>query len=132
MVSLAEFLGGIGLSVARCSVEACALIGLILLAQFALRNRLSPRWRHALWLILLVKLALPWTPESRWSMYNLVPSFSREARSVEAGLPLVASSLEAQGDVAPLEPALREVVVADTENPSPVREVEAENAQARE
>ena len=98
MVSLAEFLGEIGLSVASCSVQACALIGLILLAQFVLRNRLAPRWRHALWLILLVKLALPWTPESRWSMYNFVPSFSREARSVEAGLPLVASSQEISRD----------------------------------
>lgn len=114
MVCLAEFLGEMALSVARCSVQACALICLILLIQFALRNRLAPRWRHALWLLLLVKLALPWTPESRWSMFNLVPSSSREARSVKA----------AAAPDASLKSDIEIAVVTKTQNPRPVRDAE--------
>lgn len=58
--------------IARSSLEACLLIGLILALQAALGRWLAPRWRHALWLILIVKLALPIAPASSLSLYNLL------------------------------------------------------------
>jgi bla regulator protein BlaR1 len=55
------------------SVQAGLLVLLILAVRAILRDRLAPRWRYSLWLVLVVRLALPWAPQSGWSVYNLVP-----------------------------------------------------------
>jgi beta-lactamase regulating signal transducer with metallopeptidase domain len=52
------------------SWQAAILILLVLLAQGLLATRLTPRWRHALWLLVLVRLALPGSVESRLSLFN--------------------------------------------------------------
>ena len=57
----------------RTSAEAVVLIGLILLIQKIAGQRISPRARHALWWLLVVRLLLPWLPQSTWSVYNLNP-----------------------------------------------------------
>jgi len=67
---LAEMMGWAG----RTSVQACLLIALILTVQAALGDRLVPRWRYALWMLLLLRLGMPWLPESSISAYNLFPS----------------------------------------------------------
>lgn len=64
---------------ARNSLQACLLVGLILVLQSVLRDRISPRWRYALWLILVIKLALPWSPPSRVSVYNVLAVTSHPA-----------------------------------------------------
>ena len=43
----------------KTSFQASLLIGLILLLQILLRSRLPVRWRYSLWLVLLIRLALP-------------------------------------------------------------------------
>jgi bla regulator protein BlaR1 len=53
------------------SVMACLIVGLILLVKFILGNRLKPRWHYILWLLLTLRLILPWTPESPFSIFNL-------------------------------------------------------------
>ncbi len=58
----------------RASWQASVLILLVLSAQWLLRKHLSPRARHALWLLVLVRLLLPWSVESRLSVFNLVPT----------------------------------------------------------
>ena len=58
----------------RSSAQSCVLIGLILALQAALRDKLPPRWKYGLWLLVVIRLALPWAPESNLSVYNLVPS----------------------------------------------------------
>lgn len=40
----------------------------VALILVALRRQLSPGWRHALWLLVLLRFALPDVGESRWSM----------------------------------------------------------------
>jgi len=57
----------------RTTVQAGLLICVILLLQRILRNRLSIRWHYGLWLLLLVRMSLPWAPQSRASMFNLIP-----------------------------------------------------------
>ena len=57
----------------KTSFQASLLIGLILLLQVLLRSRLSVRWRYSLWLVLLIRLALPWAPQSSVSLFNLLP-----------------------------------------------------------
>jgi len=55
----------------RSTVQAGIVVCLILLIQGSLRNRLTARWHYALWLILVVRMVLPWAPQSRFSIYNL-------------------------------------------------------------
>ncbi|UCE46494.1 MAG: hypothetical protein JSW47_12830, partial [Phycisphaerales bacterium] len=55
----------------RSTLQASIVVCLILLIQAALRNRLTARWHYALWMILVVRMALPWAPQSRFSIYNL-------------------------------------------------------------
>lgn len=53
------------------SVMACLIVGFILLVKYILGNRLKPRWHYILWLLLTLRLILPWTPESPFSILNL-------------------------------------------------------------
>ena len=56
----------------RATLQGSLLVCLILATKLALRERLPARWHYCLWLILLVRLSLPWAPQSRLSIYNLV------------------------------------------------------------
>lgn len=44
------------------SLEAALMAGLIFVVLAAFRRKLAPFWRYALWLLLIVKLLLPWIP----------------------------------------------------------------------
>src|SRR5216110_621519 len=57
----------------RSSWQAAVLAVLVLVVQFALRTRLTARWRHALWAIVLLRLLIPVTPPSHWSLFNVAP-----------------------------------------------------------
>ncbi len=56
----------------KASGQAAVLILLVLAAQWAFGRRLSPRWRYGLWLLVVVRLALPWTIPSPVSVFNLL------------------------------------------------------------
>ena len=57
----------------RTTLQAALLSCLILIVQLILRGRLPIRWHYCLWLLLLVRMATPWLPESKVSIFNLVP-----------------------------------------------------------
>jgi len=63
----------------RTTLQAALLLCLILVIQLILRGRLPIRWRYYLWLLLLIRMATPWLPESRISIFNWVP------RSIQQG-----------------------------------------------
>jgi len=65
----------------RTTVQASILICVILLLQRILRNRLGIRWHYGLWLLLLVRMSLPWAPQSRASMFNLIPRSAYQQQS---------------------------------------------------
>ncbi|MFZ3137238.1 MAG: M56 family metallopeptidase, partial [Thermodesulfovibrionales bacterium] len=54
------------------------VIGLILAAQKVLGGKLGPRWAHALWLVLVLRLLLPGTFPGQIDLLNLVPSGDRQ------------------------------------------------------
>jgi beta-lactamase regulating signal transducer with metallopeptidase domain len=62
----------------KASWQAAVLILLVLVVQWALGRRLSPRWRYGLWLLVVARLAMPWTIPSSVSVFNLL-SYSRAA-----------------------------------------------------
>jgi len=73
----------------------------VALAQALLRKQLGPRWRHGLWLLVVIRLALPCSLESRLSLFNwvtpnwpaqspaLIPAVSQPdtAAAIEAAAP---------------------------------------------
>ena len=66
------------------TIQAALLFCLIMLVQFILRSRLPIRWHYCLWLLLLVRLAIPWLPESKISIFNLVPRSIQQGRILES------------------------------------------------
>ncbi len=79
---LLERLIGAGEAVWRASWQASVLAALVLAVQLVFGRRIAPRWRHAMWVLVLVRLALPVVPSSRLSVFNLAPL--RDARPVSA------------------------------------------------
>jgi len=59
----------------KTTLQGSLLAVLILLIRTILGDRLPARWHYGLWLVLLVRLALPWAPQSRVSLYNLIPGW---------------------------------------------------------
>ncbi|MHC4535897.1 MAG: M56 family metallopeptidase [Planctomycetota bacterium] len=88
------------------SIQGSMLIVLIVLVQILLRGRLGIRWHYMLWVLLLIRLAVPWLPESKMSIFNLLPRSIQQGRITEAfsepqnargmGFYLYAESEEAQ------------------------------------
>ncbi|MED2839943.1 transcriptional regulator [Bacillus wiedmannii] len=58
--------------VIETSIMASILVGLILCVKILLRNKLTPRWQYMLWMILIVRLLLPWSPDSSYSIYSIL------------------------------------------------------------
>lgn len=49
-----------------------SLVGVFLIIfKKVIGNRISPRWHYLLWLILIVKLIIPFGPESSYSLFNV-------------------------------------------------------------
>jgi beta-lactamase regulating signal transducer with metallopeptidase domain len=75
------------------SLRASLLTLLVFVVQWVLQRHLSPRWRYALWLPVLIVLIAPVLPESRWSIESV---FQSEPQPVEVhSAPLIA-------DIAPV------------------------------
>ncbi|WP_430536187.1 M56 family metallopeptidase [Listeria rocourtiae] len=60
--------------VIETSILASVLVVFILCIRFLLKNWLTPQWKYVLWLILVVRLVLPWFPESSFSIYSILPA----------------------------------------------------------
>ena len=54
------------------TLHASALVIVVLLVQAMVGQRLAPRWRSALWWLVIARLALPVVPGAPWSMMNLL------------------------------------------------------------
>ncbi|OMD35098.1 M56 family metallopeptidase [Paenibacillus odorifer] len=63
------------------SAMASVLVLLILVTRFLFKNRLKPTWTYLLWIPLIVRLAVPWTPESAFSIFNLLPLETESAQT---------------------------------------------------
>ncbi len=61
----------------KATLQGSLLVCLIMLIQATLRQRLPARWRYCLWLVLLLRLSLPWSPQSPVSIYRLYEPLRR-------------------------------------------------------
>lgn len=67
--------------VIETSIMASILVGLILCVKTLLRNKLTPRWQYLLWMVLMIRLLLPWSPDSSYSIYSIL-SYSNETSAI--------------------------------------------------
>lgn len=63
------------------SIVASILVGVILLIRLLLKNHMKKSMIYYLWFILIIKLIIPFAPESKLSVFNLVNYSSREESS---------------------------------------------------
>jgi bla regulator protein BlaR1 len=66
------------------------LIVLLLGIKLAFQNVARSSWHHALWILVIIKLLVPFGPESRFSLFNLIP-ISRRAIAGESVRPAIVS-----------------------------------------
>lgn len=66
------------------SLRAGVLVPVIVLVQLAVGRRLSPKWRYGLWLVLFVRLLLPWAPQTPFNLYGAVPGLFHGREAAEA------------------------------------------------
>ena len=66
------------------SLQGTVLIVMIVFIQKILRRRLPVHWHYFLWLLLLIRLAIPWLPESKMSIFNLIPRSVQQGRIIES------------------------------------------------
>ncbi len=66
------------------TIQGSILVGLILVVQIILRRKLPIRWHYLIWVLLLIRLAVPWAPKSRISVFNLVPHSIQHRRIIES------------------------------------------------
>jgi beta-lactamase regulating signal transducer with metallopeptidase domain len=86
----------------RVSWQASILIVLVLAAQWVCGRRLQPRWRCALWMLVLLRLGLPWTLPSPASLFNVVklPATVSFDRTETAPVPMVGAPISNVAGVA--------------------------------
>ena len=58
-------------SALQASLAASVLAFLVLLVVLVFHKNLPPRWRYALWLLVMLRLLVPMTPSSSLSLFNL-------------------------------------------------------------
>ena len=69
-------------SVLRLSFTASLLIVTVLILQWIFRKQFSPKWHYLLWMIVVLRLAFPWSVETSLSPFNLLPQASPVFNSV--------------------------------------------------
>ena len=75
----------------RTSWQALVLVAIVATVQVVLGKLLEPRWRYALWMLVVVRLLMPVVPASSWSVFNTaIPR-----------VPLAASRIDTHGSATP-------------------------------
>src|SRR5208282_3709196 len=92
----------------KASWQAAVIILLVLAAQSVLGRRWNPRCRHALWWLVVARLALPVTIPSPVSLFNVFPHPGEAAPVVDVGatpsLPSIAPPAEEAAAIPVLTP----------------------------
>ena len=80
---------------ARISAQASVLIILVLAVQWICGRRLQPRWRCALWLLVVLRLVWPWTIPSAASVFNFLklPAATRVTAPAAPAAPTAISTV---------------------------------------
>jgi beta-lactamase regulating signal transducer with metallopeptidase domain len=103
----------------KASWEASVLIVVVLAMQWLLRDRLTPRWRLRLWLLVALRLALPWTVPSPISPFNLLrfSTVSATTHNLKVVPPVPDSAETRLAQPTPSEPSSQSAVASSDAGP---------------
>ena len=71
----------------RSSIEAGILVLLVCAVRWLFRKQLTPQWRCAFWLLVAIRLLLPFSFTSVTSVFNLLPAWTPQPSSPPLPLP---------------------------------------------
>ncbi|BCC04734.1 MULTISPECIES: M56 family metallopeptidase [Bacillus cereus group] len=80
------------------SLMASILVGFILCIKILFRNKLTPRWQYMLWIVLMIRLLLPWSPDSSYSIYSLLSYRSSVSEVIPKNMPSTESMMNIESD----------------------------------
>ncbi|KAA0765613.1 M56 family metallopeptidase [Bacillus sp. SH5-2] len=80
------------------SLMASILVGFILCIKILFRNKLTPRWQYMLWIVLMIRLLLPWSPDSSYSIYSLLSYSSSVSEVIPKNMPSIESRVNIESD----------------------------------
>ncbi|MEI5889882.1 methicillin resistance mecR1 protein [Bacillus cereus] len=80
------------------SLMASILVGFILCIKILFRNKLTPRWQYMLWIVLMIRLLLPWSPDSSYSIYSLLSYRSSVSEVIPQNMPSTESIVNIESD----------------------------------
>ncbi|MCX8131284.1 MAG: DUF4825 domain-containing protein [Clostridia bacterium] len=66
------------LLVLSTSLYASVVGAVIIILKAILKNRISPKWHYIVWIILMLKLLIPFGPESAVSLFNTIPEIPQQ------------------------------------------------------
>ncbi len=69
---------------ASSTLHTTVLICLVLLIKGLFSKKLSPRWHYCLWLLVLARILIPWTPPSSLSIFNLLPEYGPSSSAIQS------------------------------------------------
>lgn len=74
MTNPLEHFAGIALAwLWQTTLAAAVLAAIVLVLQAGFERWLTPRWTYALWMLVVLRLIVPFAPESRFSIWNVHP-----------------------------------------------------------
>jgi beta-lactamase regulating signal transducer with metallopeptidase domain len=56
----------------------------ILILKTILKNKINPKWHYIIWVVLMLKLLIPFGPESAVSLFNTVPQIPQQTNFTQA------------------------------------------------
>ncbi|WP_242212610.1 M56 family metallopeptidase [Bacillus cereus group sp. BfR-BA-01383] len=80
------------------SLMASILVGFILCIKILFRNKLTPRWQYMLWIVLMIRLLLPWSPDSSYSIYSLLSYSSSVSEVIQKNTPSTENMVNIESD----------------------------------
>ena len=70
-------------SLTRVTAQGSVLILCLIGIRFALKERISPSWGYALWLLVLIRLTVWDLPDTSWSLFNFASNNSVTTSTIE-------------------------------------------------
>jgi bla regulator protein BlaR1 len=80
------------------SLMASILVGFILCIKVLFRNKLTPRWQYMLWIVLMIRLLLPWSPDSSYSIYSLLSYSSSVSEVIQKNTTSTENTVNTESD----------------------------------
>jgi beta-lactamase regulating signal transducer with metallopeptidase domain len=98
------------------SFKASVLVIIVLLIKLLFKDKISARIQYLLWLVIVIRLIIPWTTQSPYSIYNLIENENNKLPKISYTVPLDNSNTPQSNEVVPDETKDSTLAVSPTSN----------------